>query len=77
MDDLINVGFMVLEPEIFEYISPEEDVMFEDTLQKVAADGKLGYYIHEGFWHAMDNYKDYEDLNRMWKENPKWKIWND
>jgi glucose-1-phosphate cytidylyltransferase len=76
MDDLINVGFMVLEPEIFEYIRSEEDVMFEDTLQEVAADGKLGYYIHEGFWHAMDNYKDYEDLNKMWKENPKWKIWD-
>ncbi len=77
MNEYVNVGFMVLEQEIFEYIRPDEDVMFEDTLQKVAADGKLGFYIHEGFWHAMDTYKDYEDLNKMWKENPRWKIWSD
>jgi len=77
MDEYINVGYMVLEPEIFEYIREDEDVMFEETLQDVADDGKLGYYIHDGFWHAMDTYKDYEDLNRMWRENPKWKIWNE
>jgi glucose-1-phosphate cytidylyltransferase len=77
MDEYINVGFMVLEPEIFEYIRPDEDVMFEETLQNVAEDGKLGYYVHDGFWHAMDTYKDYVDLNTMWKENPRWKIWRE
>lgn len=77
MNEYVNVGFMVLEREVFEYIHPDEDVMFEDTLQTVAEAGKLGYYIHDGFWHAMDTYKDYEDLNKMWKESPRWKIWND
>ena len=75
MDEYINVGFMVLEDGIFDYISEGEDVMFEETLQRVAADGLLGYYIHDGFWHAMDTYKDYEDLNRMWREGAQWKIW--
>ena len=77
MDNYVNVGFMVLEHEIFDYIDEHEDVMFEDTLEDVAKDGKLGYYIHDGFWHAMDTYKDYVDLNEMWRSNPKWKIWND
>lgn len=77
MNEYINVGFMVLEDGIFDYISEREDVMFEETLQQVAADGLLGYYIHDGFWHAMDTYKDYEDLNRMWKEGPQWKIWSE
>jgi len=77
MDEYINVGFMVLEKEVFDYINADEDVMFEETLQKIADDGKLGYYIHEGFWHAMDTYKDYEELNEIWKVDPKWKIWND
>lgn len=77
MDNFVNVGFMVLEQEIFDYISEDKDVMFEDTLEDVAKDGKLGYYIHEGFWHAMDTYKDYVDLNDMWRDNPQWKIWND
>ena len=77
MNEYINVGFMVLEPEVFDFIRPYEDVMFEDTLQEIAEAGKLGYYIHDGFWHAMDTYKDYVDLNMMWKENPRWKIWRD
>jgi len=77
MDEYINVGFMVLEQGIFDYIDPDEDVMFEETLQRVADDRKLGYYIHDGFWHAMDTYKDYEELNKMWQENPPWKIWSD
>jgi glucose-1-phosphate cytidylyltransferase len=51
--------------------------MFEETLADIAADGKLGYYIHKGFWHAMDTYKDYVDLNKMWREDPKWKIWTE
>lgn len=77
MDEYINVGFMVLEPEVFAYIDPTSDVMFEDTLGAIAHDGKLGYYIHEGFWHAMDTYKDYIDMNEMWKVNPQWKMWAD
>jgi glucose-1-phosphate cytidylyltransferase len=60
MNEYINVGFMVLEKEIFDYIEPSADVMFED-----------------GFWHAMDTYKDYVDLNEMWRRDPKWKIWQD
>lgn len=77
MDEYINVGYMVLEKEIFNYIDPNSDVMFEETLQKIAKDGKLGYYIHDGFWHPMDTYKDYVDLNEMWKRDPRWKIWTE
>lgn len=77
MDEYINVGYMVLEQEVFDYINPDEDLMFEETLQKIAKAGKLGYYIHEGFWHAMDTYKDYEELNDMWRRDPRWKLWND
>ncbi len=77
MNEYINVGYMVLEKEVFNYIRRDEDVMFEETLQRIADDEKLGYYVHNGFWHAMDTYKDYVDLNGMWQENPQWKIWKD
>jgi glucose-1-phosphate cytidylyltransferase len=77
MDEFVNVGYMVLEKEVFDYINPGKDVMFEETLADIATDGKLGYYIHDGFWHAMDTYKDYVELNAMWKVDPKWKIWSD
>ncbi|MGD0534538.1 MAG: sugar phosphate nucleotidyltransferase [Methanoregula sp.] len=75
MDEFINVGFMVLEKEVFDYIDQSSDVMFEETLEAIARDHKLGYYIHDGFWHAMDTYKDYMDMNEMWRADPKWKIW--
>lgn len=77
MSEYINVGFMVLEKEIFNYIDPGSDIMFEDILEIIAEEKKLGYYIHDGFWHAMDTYKDYVDLNSMWRNDPKWKIWNE
>ncbi|MDD1690299.1 MAG: glucose-1-phosphate cytidylyltransferase [Methanoregula sp.] len=77
MNEYINVGFMVLEKEIFDYIDPSSDVMFEETLETIAKDNRLGYYIHDGFWHAMDTYKDYADMNAMWRNDPKWKIWED
>lgn len=77
MDEYVNVGYMILEKEVFDYVNPDEDVMFEETLAAIARDGRLGYYIHHGFWHAMDTYKDYVDLNAMWKDNPKWKIWSE
>jgi glucose-1-phosphate cytidylyltransferase len=66
---------MVLEKEVFDYIDQSSDVMFEETLEAIARDHKLGYYIHDGFWHAMDTYKDYMDMNEMWRADPKWKIW--
>lgn len=77
MDEYINVGYMVFEKEIFNYLDPKNDVMLEETLELLAEKKKLGYYIHDGFWHAMDTYKDYIDLNEMWREDPQWKIWND
>lgn len=77
LNNYVNVGFIVVEKEIFDYIDPSEDVMFEDTLEDVANDGKLGFYKHDGFWHAMDTYKDYIDMNEMWRCDPKWKLWTD
>ncbi len=76
MNEYINVGFMVLEDGIFDYISGDEDVMFEETLQRVAEDGLLGYYVHDGFWHAMDTMRDKEALEELWASGKApWKVW--
>jgi len=77
MSEYVNVGFMIMGKEIFDYIDPASDIMFEDILEVIAREKKLGYYIHDGFWHAMDTYKDYCDLNAMWRNDPKWKIWKE
>lgn len=72
----INAGYMVLEPEVFDYI-PEEDVYFEqEPLKNLAKDGKLGAYKFDGFWHPMDTMRDKEKLEKMWaEEQAPWKVW--
>lgn len=74
----INAGFFVCEPQALDYI-PEDcgNMMWEqEPLTRLAREGALNAYKHSGFWHAMDTYKDKEDLNRMWTEGKApWKVW--
>lgn len=76
----INAGFMVCEPEIFDYLPEDSDhSMFErTTLVKLSQNAQLNSYKHYGFWHPMDKLKDKQDLNKMWNEGKApWKIWED
>ena len=76
LSDLINIGFAVFENEIFNYIN--KDCPIEDVFPELIKDGQLGMYQHNGFFHSMDTYKDYQDLNNVWNSNNvPWKIWND
>ena len=71
----INGGFFVIEPEALDYI--ESDVMWEhDPMEKLAHDGNLTAYKHEGFWQCMDTLRDLNYLESLWaKTAPPWKIW--
>ena len=73
----INGGFMVLEPEIFDYILDGENVVFErEPLEKLATDNQLMAYKHKGFWQCMDTMRDKIVLNELWETNKApWKIW--
>lgn len=72
----INAGFFVFENEIFNYLNTDDScVLEEEPLSNLAKDKKLYSYPHEGFWKCMDTLKDKKDLERLWTENPKWKIW--
>ena len=51
----INAGYMVLEPEIFNYIEGDSTLFEKDTLEKIAKKGELMSYMHRGFWQCMDN----------------------
>lgn len=75
----INGGFMVLEPEVFDYIPDDDTMPFEQApLRNMAEDGKLNAYHHRGFWRPMDMLKDKIDLNDMWATGKApWKIWKD
>lgn len=71
----INGGYMVLEPQVIEYI--KEDIMFESTpLETLAAEGQLSCYKHHGFWQCMDTMRDKEKLEKLLAENKApWKVW--
>ena len=77
-DAWINGGFFVCENKAFEYIGDDADGMMWERapLQKLAKDGQLHAYKHEGFWHPMDMLKDKNDLNKLWASGKApWKVW--
>ncbi len=75
-DGWVNGGFFVFQPEVMNFI-PEEDVMWERApMECLAEAGQLAAFQHEGFWHAMDTFRDVHELNSLWDSgNPPWKVW--
>lgn len=72
----INAGFMVLEPEVFDYIDGDMTYFEREPLSKLSVDGKLGVYRHYGYWQCMDTARDRNALERLWNEgNAPWRIW--
>ena len=62
-----------------DYLDDEEDLFLEaEPLQRLARDKQLTVNKHEGFWAAMDTFKDYEALNKLWaKGDAPWRLWKD
>ncbi len=72
----INGGYMVLEPEIFDWIDGDETVFEKKPLETAAEKGELMAYIHEGYWQCMDTKREMDRLNDLWDSgNPPWKTW--
>jgi glucose-1-phosphate cytidylyltransferase len=72
---LINVGFCVLEPGVFDYIDGDQTPWEQGPLQRLAADKQLMAFKHAGFWHPMDTLRDKRTLEELWRSGPAWKIW--
>lgn len=72
----INAGFMVMQPEVFDYIEGDQTVLERDPLMRLAAEGQLMSYSHKGFWQCMDNKREYELLEKLWASGKApWKVW--
>lgn len=72
----INGGFMVLEPQVFNYLESDETVFEKEPLSQLARDGQLTAYRHNGFWKCMDTQRDKELLEELWAQgNAPWKLW--
>ena len=74
----INAGFMVLEPDVLDYIK-DDSVMFErEPLEALAENNQLMCFKHNGCWQCMDTLRDKVKLETLWVENKApWKVWND
>ncbi len=76
MDTWANVGFMVFEPEFFDYLEEEDCILEGPPLEKLASDGQLMAYRHAGFFYAMDTFREFQFLNGLWRDGKApWKLW--
>jgi glucose-1-phosphate cytidylyltransferase len=72
----INVGFMVLEPEFFNYIAGDDIVLEQEPLTELVKKREVCVYKHEGFWQCMDTLREMQQLEKMWTTGQApWKIW--
>lgn len=72
---LINGGFFVCEPEIFDFIQHDRTVLEEEPMDRLIAQGKLASYRHHGYWQSMDSLRDKHILEEQWRSGAPWKIW--
>lgn len=73
---MINAGFMVMEPEVFNYIEGDQTILERTPLEHLAADNQLMAFKHEGFWQCMDTQRDKQKLEELWaSDNAPWRVW--
>lgn len=74
----VNGGFMVAEPQLFDYIKDDKTILERDPLEALSAQRKLGVYKHYGFWQCLDTQRDKNALEKAWASgNAKWKVWEE
>jgi len=74
-DDFVNAGFFVFEPKVLDYLD-DECVLEQAPLERLAREGQLMAYKHQGFWQPMDTYREFTMLNEMWDSgSAPWKVW--
>lgn len=74
----INAGYMVLEPEIFNYIEGDDTVFEQQPMKKLVEQRQLKAYFHKGFWQCMDTKRERDRLEELWSSGAApWKQWED
>ena len=76
--NLINIGFMVFEPEFFDYIKDDSTILEKDPMDLLIQKNQLNAYIHKGFWQCMDTLREKEKLDYLLSiDKAPWKKWSD
>ena len=72
----VNGGFFVLERRVLDYVTSDETIFEHGPLERLAKEGQLAAYLHDGFWQCMDTLRDVHFLESLWeKESAPWKVW--
>jgi glucose-1-phosphate cytidylyltransferase len=72
----VNGGFFVFERELLDYIDGDETILEREPLERLAHEGRLAAYRHEGYWQNMDTLRDKMILEEQWATgDPPWKVW--
>lgn len=74
MNEYVSGGFMVFNKKAFKYFDEGE---MENGLKKLAKKGQLAVFRHNGFWKAMDTYREMTELNKLWETKKPWAVWED
>jgi glucose-1-phosphate cytidylyltransferase len=75
-DGWMSAGYFVLDRRVFDYLGGDDCTFERGPLEQLARDGELMAYRHEGFFYAMDTYRDYQFLNEVWSGGQApWKVW--
>lgn len=76
--NLINIGYMVCQPEFIDLIDGDETVLEKTPMERAIQQGQLAAYRHDGFWACMDTVREKQQLEKMWTSGQApWKVWND
>jgi glucose-1-phosphate cytidylyltransferase len=72
----INGGFMVLSPRVLDYIGGDGTIWERSPMERLASEGNMAAFLHNGFWQCMDTLRDHEKLQELWASGKApWKIW--
>ena len=75
---VINGGYMVMNPQVFDYLKDDQTVFEQEPMQRLASEGELMSFYHDGFWQCMDTQREMKKLEELWQsKQAPWKIWKD
>jgi glucose-1-phosphate cytidylyltransferase len=77
LDGWASAGFLVFNRRIFDYLDGDACVLEREPLERLVAEQQLMAYHHDGFFYAMDTYREYMHLNELWASGrTPWKVWS-
>ena len=76
LDGWASAGFLVFNKKVFDYLGGDDCIMEQEPMARLASDKQLMAYHHEGFFFAMDTFREYQYLNNLWDAGKApWKVW--